>query len=155
MIRNKIKSMYRKGVSALILNKKNEVLLVNLNSFEEKYFAIPGGGLEPDETLESAVYREIQEELGILPDQLTFVGKSKDSLKFDFKTIKLSRDGIEYTGSEKFFFGFVFNDDLNNIKIPDGEVRRIVWSSISDLSKYLLFDNQLDDTVDKINEIFN
>ena len=38
--------MYRKGVSALIMNKNKELLLVNLMSFEEKYFAIPGGGLE-------------------------------------------------------------------------------------------------------------
>jgi ADP-ribose pyrophosphatase YjhB (NUDIX family) len=50
--------MYRKGVSALIINKNDEFLLVNLKSFEEKYFAIPGGGVEQGETLEDAVYRE-------------------------------------------------------------------------------------------------
>ena len=59
------KQLFRKGVSALILNEKDELLLVNLQSFETKFFAIPGGGIEPNETIESAVYREIEEELGI------------------------------------------------------------------------------------------
>jgi ADP-ribose pyrophosphatase YjhB (NUDIX family) len=53
--------MYRKGVSALIVNENNEFLLVNLESFEEKYFAVPGGGIERGETLENAVYREMRE----------------------------------------------------------------------------------------------
>ena len=51
--------MYRKGVSSLIINEKQEFLIVNLISFEEKYFAIPGGGSEINETLEETTYREI------------------------------------------------------------------------------------------------
>jgi hypothetical protein len=42
--------MYRKGVSALIINNKNEFLLVNIESFEERFFAILGGGIEESET---------------------------------------------------------------------------------------------------------
>lgn len=53
--------MHRKGVSALIINQNQEFLLVNLNSFEDKYFAIPGGGQEDGESLEDTVYREILE----------------------------------------------------------------------------------------------
>ena len=85
--------MFRKGVSALISNKKNEFLLVNLESFEEKYFAIPGGGIEGEESLEDAVYREIQEELGITSQSLEPIGICKESLQFRFKTKKLYRDG--------------------------------------------------------------
>ena len=47
--------MYRKGVSALIINKNKEFLLVNLESFREEFFAVPGGGIEQRETLENAV----------------------------------------------------------------------------------------------------
>jgi len=68
-------AMYRKGVSALIVNNNNEFLLVNLESFEDKYFAIPGGGIEQGETLENAVYREIYEELGIGKKSLQFQQK--------------------------------------------------------------------------------
>ncbi len=147
--------MYRKGVSALIINKKEEFLLVNLESFETKYFAIPGGGLEGEETLEDAVYREIQEELGIEKGLLTVIGKSDNPLRFRFKVIKLSRNGNEYEGSEKYFFGFKFTgvDDL--IKLPKGEVRSYKWVSYSDLDKYLLFENQLKETSEKIVEVFS
>lgn len=43
--------MYRKGAAALIVNNKSEFLLVNLESFREIYFAIPGGGAEEGESL--------------------------------------------------------------------------------------------------------
>ena len=69
--------MYRKGVSALILNKNNEFLLVNLQSFKEEYFAVPGGGIDEGETFEDAVYREIQEELGLEKDSLVVFGRDK------------------------------------------------------------------------------
>lgn len=54
--------MYRTGTSALIINKEEKLLLVNLESFEERFFAIPGGGLDEGEALEEAAYREIKEE---------------------------------------------------------------------------------------------
>ncbi len=44
--------MYRKGVSALIVNKNQEFLLVNLESFEHRFFAVPGGGVVENEALE-------------------------------------------------------------------------------------------------------
>jgi len=66
--------MFRKGVSVLIVNKKNEFLLVNLESFEDKYFSILGGGVKQGETLEKAVYREVYEELGIRQKDLQIVG---------------------------------------------------------------------------------
>jgi len=146
--------MYRKGVSAIIINNKNEFLLVNLESFEDKYFAIPGGGIEPEETLEKAVYREINEELGIKPEHLQIVGQSDTPVRFKFKEIKLNRDGVEYEGSERYFFGFRFIGQDSNIKLQDKEIRVYKWVSYDDLKDYLLFDNQLQETLEKIKEIF-
>lgn len=146
--------MYRKGVSALIINKNNEFLLVNLESFENKYFAIPGGGVEGSETLEAAVYREIKEELGIEKKSLEFVGKSNTPLQFAFKVIKVARDGKEYNGSERYFFGFRFIGDDNEVKLQEGEIRAYKWVSFVELGSYLLFDGQLKETSQKITEIF-
>ncbi len=144
--------MYRTGVSALIKNNKDEFLLVNLHSFEEEYFAIPGGGLDEGESLEDTLYREIKEELGIDNTDLELVGKSIEPLRFTFKVIKLSRDGKEYIGSEKYFFGFKFLGD--EIILPDNEVRKFKWVKFEDLNKHLLFEGQLKDTVGKIREIY-
>lgn len=146
--------MYRKGVSALILNNKKEFLLVNLNSFEDKYFAIPGGGVEEGESLEDAVYREIKEELGIDKKTLELIGKSDLPLKVIFKVPKINKAGGEYLGSDRYFFGFNFVGDNNEIKLQVEEVRAYRWVSFSDLGKYLLFDDQLEKSVGKIREIF-
>ena len=146
--------MYRKGVSALITNSSNEFLLVNLESFENKYFSVPGGGLEQGETLEAAVYREVHEELGIEKNSLKFVGKSQDSVRFKFKVIKMTRDGKNHKGSERYFFGFRFVGTDDEIHPKEGEIRAYRWVSFVRLKDYLLFDGQLKDTQEKIKEIF-
>lgn len=146
--------MYRKGVSALIINSSNEFLLVNLESFEDKYFAIPGGGVEQEETLENAVYREICEELGIGKKSLQFIGQSNIPIRFKFKVIKMTRDGKNYEGSERYFFGFRFVGTDNEIQPKEGEVRAYRWVPFAQLKDYLLFDNQLQETLEKITEIF-
>lgn len=46
------KHLFRKGVSALIINRNQELLLVNLQSFETKFYVIPGGGIEEGEIQE-------------------------------------------------------------------------------------------------------
>lgn len=146
--------MYRKGVSALIINHSKEFLLVNLVSFEEKYFAIPGGGVEEGESLEEAAYREIKEEVGIGRDSLELVGSSNLPVRFKFKVIKMTRDGNEYEGSERYFFGFRFVGKEDNIKLKTDEVRSYKWVRFSELKSHLLFDYQLAETEEKIKELF-
>jgi len=147
--------MYRKGISAFIVNEKNEFLIVNLISFEEKYYAIPGGGVEENETLEDAAYREINEELGINQSDLELIGESENSLKTTFITPKIDKKGNKCVGSERYFFAFRFKGSDNDIKLAVDEVRAYKWVPFLDLNKYLLFDNQLADTTEKINEIFS
>ena len=146
--------MFRKGVSALIINSKNEFLLVNLESFEDKYFAIPGGGVKEDETLIDAAYRELNEELGIKQKYLRVMGQSSIPVRFKFKVIKMNRNGKNYKGSERYFFGFQFISTDNEIKPKKSEVRTYKWVPFDRLKDHLLFDNQLQETLVKIKEIF-
>lgn len=147
------KPFFRKGVSALIINNMNEFLLVNLESFKTHFFAIPGGGLEEKETLEEAAYREIEEELGIGKRFLELLGFCKEPIQFRF-TKKMNRDGVEYDGSERYFLGFKFIGKDSEIKLLDGEIRSYKWVSYDDLKDYLLFDDQLSETTEKIRELF-
>lgn len=146
--------MYRKGVSALIVNNTKEFLLVNLVSLEEKYFVIPGGGVEEGESLEEAAYREIKEEVGIGKGSLELVGSSNLPVRFKFKVIKMNRDGNEYEGSERYFFGFQFSGGNDEIKLKSDEVRSCKWVPFYELRSHLLFDNQLAETEEKITELF-
>ena len=146
--------MYRKGVSVLIINNHQEFLIVNLESFETRFFAVPGGGLDEGETLEQAAYREVEEELGITTNSLEFVGVSDKPLQIKFKTKKLVRDGVEYEGSERHFFAFRFTGNEDEIVLQEGEVRSCKWVSFENLKDDLLFDGQLEETAEKILELF-
>lgn len=59
----------RVGCGAIIINDKNEVLLLKRSkslAFEPGLWARPGGSLEIGESLEDAVAREVKEEVGII-----------------------------------------------------------------------------------------
>jgi ADP-ribose pyrophosphatase YjhB (NUDIX family) len=65
--------MSSKGSSCVVLNQKEEVLLVLREDF--RIWALPGGGLEPNETWEQAAVRETLEETGYEVEILQYVGE--------------------------------------------------------------------------------
>lgn len=143
---------YRKGTAALIINEKDEILLVNLESFDKKSYTLPGGGQENNESLLETSYRELYEELNISKDDLRYVGESNNPIVFNFLEPKI-KEGIKYSGSEKYYSGFKFIGDISKIIPNPGEVRTYKWVKIIDLKDYLLFESQLDDTLKMIKEI--
>lgn len=55
---------YRFSVHTAIFDSENRVLLLK-QSYKDKRWGLPGGGVEPGETLYEAISRECKEELGI------------------------------------------------------------------------------------------
>lgn len=145
--------MYRKSIAAFIINDKKEFLLVNLTGFKESCFAIPGGGLEINETLKEAAYREIKEELNIGKELLEFITSSDIPVRFNFKEKKTFPDGNTYDGQERNFFAFNFLGNDADIKIEEKEIRKYLWCKYEDMKNYLFFDDQLKDVQDKIKEM--
>ena len=77
---------HKVSVAALVTNDKNEILLVNSPWRGWEY---PGGLIEPGETFEEALHREIREEAGVEVEITGFVGICKnvgmDIVNIDFK----------------------------------------------------------------------
>jgi ADP-ribose pyrophosphatase YjhB (NUDIX family) len=55
----------RTGVRAVVLDSEDRLLLVHFFAFGGSWWATPGGGVEPGETDEEAIGRELAEECGI------------------------------------------------------------------------------------------
>jgi TDG/mug DNA glycosylase family protein len=60
----------RRGVRALLLDDADRTLLVRFNVFGRTWWGPPGGGVEPDESDDEALVRELDEELGLRATEL-------------------------------------------------------------------------------------
>lgn len=128
-------------------------MLVNLINFPDGHYALPGGGIEEGESLGQTALREIYEELGIGPDLLEIVSTSDEPTSFEFKGGPLIRNGISYTGQQRFFLLIRFQGADEDIRANGGEVREYIWSSYADLSNYILFEGELESALRKIQEL--
>ena len=72
---------YRANVGIVLLNRHNEVFWgkrVGQHSWQ-----FPQGGIQHGESPEQAMYRELHEEVGLLPESVQIVGRTRDWLRYD------------------------------------------------------------------------
>ncbi len=72
---------YRPNVGIVLLNGRNEVFWgkrVGQHSWQ-----FPQGGIQHGESPEQAMYRELHEEVGLLPEHVQIIGRTRDWLRYD------------------------------------------------------------------------
>ena len=72
---------YRPNVGIVLLNSRNEVFWgkrVGQHSWQ-----FPQGGIQHGESPEQAMFRELQEEVGLLPEHVQIIGRTRDWLRYD------------------------------------------------------------------------
>jgi len=72
---------YRPNVGIVLLNSRNEVFWgkrVGQHSWQ-----FPQGGISHGESPEQAMYRELHEEVGLLPEHVQIIGRTRDWLRYD------------------------------------------------------------------------
>ena len=72
---------YRANVGIVITNDKKQILLAK--RFKLNGWQLPQGGFDEDETELDALYRELQEEVGLDPSHVTLIAKTPKWLRYE------------------------------------------------------------------------
>lgn len=120
--------LFQVGVKGLIRNDKNQILMVHN---EKAYWDLPGGRMEPGETFEDTLSRELLEEIGgriagkaiwfttTLTDITIPVGGARYPLILTVFEVNLSNENelkVSATGPEDGFEWFTPSDVAENLK---------------------------------------
>jgi putative (di)nucleoside polyphosphate hydrolase len=99
---------YRPNVGIVLLNARNEVFWgkrVGQHSWQ-----FPQGGIQHGESPEQAMYRELHEEVGLLPQHVQIIGRTRDWLRYDVPEEYLRRQNsarthrAAYRGQKQIWF---------------------------------------------------
>ena len=97
------KDGYRPNVGIILANPRNEVFWgkrVNQHAWQ-----FPQGGINQGESPEQAMFRELTEEVGLLPDHVKVLGRTRQWLRYDVpaRWIRRSWRGA-YRGQKQIWF---------------------------------------------------
>lgn len=111
------------------VTKENEILLARSNRFPPGRFSVIAGFLEPGETLEECVRREVKEEVGVEVDKICYFGNQPwpfpDSQMIGF-TAKYAGGEITIDNDEIVAANWFKADNLPDIPPKDSIARRLI-----------------------------
>jgi putative (di)nucleoside polyphosphate hydrolase len=94
---------YRPNVGIIIVNRQNQVFWGK--RVREHSWQFPQGGIKQGETPEQAMFRELAEEVGLLPEHVEIVGRTRDWVKYDVPTNWVRREWRgTYKGQKQIWF---------------------------------------------------
>ena len=117
--------LYRPNVAAILLNKDNEMLVAERAHIRGSW-QFPQGGVDPGESLDEALFREIEEEIGVKASQLRLLER-RGGYRYEFPKGRL-KYGI-YGGQEQVYYlcRFLGTDEDINIDTKHREFGRWRW----------------------------
>jgi putative (di)nucleoside polyphosphate hydrolase len=94
---------YRPNVGIILCNWKNEVFWGK--RVREHSWQFPQGGIKSGETPENAMYRELREEVGLRPEHVRILGRTREWLRYDVPDQWIRRDWrSNYRGQKQIWF---------------------------------------------------
>lgn len=126
-----IDHLYRLCVGMMITNQKGEILIAKRKSnILDGYWQMPQGGVDAGENEENAMYRELEEETGILKSDIKILNISKDYFYYNvpIELIEKVWKG-RYIGQKQrwYLLQFTGNDDAINLDQYKPEFSEWKW----------------------------
>jgi 8-oxo-dGTP diphosphatase len=123
-----LKKYTGKTSTALVFYPDNKILLIKRNTIPFKgYWALPGGRIDPGETVDQTIVREVKEETGL---DVTIVRKVGEYVE------KGVKDDVDY---EYYPTCFVVKPVGGEIKKQESEIQEIKLFNLNELPKPLAF----------------
>ena len=94
---------FRPNVGIVLVNTRNEVFWAK--RIREHAWQFPQGGIKYGETPVQAMYRELQEEIGLKPDHVRMLGRTRGWLRYEVPRQWVRRDCRQtYRGQKQIWF---------------------------------------------------
>ena len=94
---------YRPNVGIILANRRNEVFWGK--RIRENFWQFPQGGIDKGETPEQAMFRELYEEVGLKPEHVRIIGRTRDWLRYDVPKHWVRREWRDrYRGQKQIWF---------------------------------------------------
>lgn len=110
---------YRPNVGIIVCNKDNKVLWAKRSGLDAWQF--PQGGVKPGEALIDAMYRELHEEVGLYPEDVTILGQTEEWGYYLFGSEKMNAAGERYVGQKQIWFLLRFLSTDDCVTLTNGE----------------------------------
>jgi putative (di)nucleoside polyphosphate hydrolase len=94
---------FRPNVGIVLLNQKNQVFWGK--RIRSHSWQFPQGGIDRGESPEQAMFRELYEEVGLQPEHVRIVARTRDWLRYEVPERYVRRDGRgSYKGQKQIWF---------------------------------------------------
>lgn len=109
------KDGYRANVGIIILNKQNQVFWGR--RIGENAWQFPQGGIATEEEIEAAMFRELNEEVGLFPHHVSIIARTEKWLYYEVPGA-YGRSNSSYRGQKQIWYllRFVGQDYHINVK---------------------------------------
>ncbi len=127
---------YRPNVGMMIINKDKKVLMcTRIHSEGQTYrLQMPQGGIDKGEIPSVAVYREMREEIGLLPQDVEFIACTKKWYKYDLPETAKKKKTIR--GQRQKWYLFLMTASESKIDFMTDKCQEFVdyqWVDLNDV----------------------
>ena len=134
-------SKYRRAVGIMLLNQSGKVFVGQRLDSKLEAWQMPQGGIDENENTEQAMWREMEEEIGISADKAEILAITEGWLHYDLPKEWQSRLwGGRYNGQMQkwFLLRFTGEDADINIQTEEPEFRDWQWANPGKLPELIV-----------------
>lgn len=126
----------RRAVRALVVNETDDVLLAKLVFPHGVWWVLPGGGIEPDEDIHTALRRELAEEVGLTDFSIDGVLWTRDH-HFSMT----ATDGTQWDGQSETVFAirvkhFIPRPQMSTAELHAENLHEVRWWTRDELHSF-------------------